>query len=82
VKTTGLPKSPFGFPFRDVKEANTAMTDDAELLRRYAATRSEPAFAELVQRHLAAAKQRARHSTPPFGTSPSERSPSYQSFWG
>jgi hypothetical protein len=28
------------------------MTDDAELLRRYAAERSEEAFAELVQRHL------------------------------
>jgi RNA polymerase sigma factor (sigma-70 family) len=28
------------------------MTDDAELLRRYATERSEEAFAELVQRHL------------------------------
>ena len=28
------------------------MTDDAELLRRYATDRSEPAFAELVRRHL------------------------------
>jgi RNA polymerase sigma factor (sigma-70 family) len=28
------------------------MIDDAELLRRYAAERSEPAFAEFVQRHL------------------------------
>lgn len=28
------------------------MTDDAELLRRYAEERSEPAFAELVSRHL------------------------------
>jgi RNA polymerase sigma factor (sigma-70 family) len=28
------------------------MTDDAELLRRYAETRSETAFAELVQRHI------------------------------
>lgn len=28
------------------------MTDDTELLRRYLAERSEPAFAELVQRHL------------------------------
>lgn len=30
----------------------TTMTDDAELLRRYAATRDEEAFAELVRRHL------------------------------
>ena len=29
------------------------MIEDAELLRRYAADRSEAAFAELVQRHLA-----------------------------
>jgi RNA polymerase sigma factor (sigma-70 family) len=28
------------------------MVDDSELLRRYAESRSEPAFAELVQRHL------------------------------
>src|SRR3954464_9623151 len=28
------------------------MTDDAELLRRYAESRDEGAFAELVQRHL------------------------------
>src|SRR5579883_1752835 len=28
------------------------MTDDAQLLRRYAQTRSEEAFAELVRRHL------------------------------
>ena len=28
------------------------MSDDAELLRRYADTRSEPAFAALVERHL------------------------------
>lgn len=28
------------------------MSDDAELLRRYAETRSEPAFATLVERHL------------------------------
>lgn len=28
------------------------MTDDAELLRRYAEEKSEPAFAELVRRHL------------------------------
>jgi RNA polymerase sigma factor (sigma-70 family) len=28
------------------------MADDAELLRRYSADRSEPAFAELVQRHI------------------------------
>lgn len=28
------------------------MADDAQLLRRYVETRSEPAFAELVQRHL------------------------------
>ena len=28
------------------------MPDDAELLRRYAATRAEDAFAELVRRHL------------------------------
>lgn len=28
------------------------MTDDAELIRRYAEQRSEEAFAELVRRHL------------------------------
>lgn len=28
------------------------MTDDAELLDRYIRDRSEPAFAELVERHL------------------------------
>jgi len=28
------------------------MTDDAELLRRYATDRSEAAFAELVRRHV------------------------------
>ena len=28
------------------------MPDDAELLRRYAGTRAEDAFAELVRRHL------------------------------
>ena len=49
---TAPKKSPFGFPFSDVKKTNTAMTDDAELLRRYAEQRSESAFAELVQRHL------------------------------
>ena len=39
-----------GFPFGGCYKLN--MTPDSELLRRYADTRSEEAFAELVRRHV------------------------------
>ena len=42
----------FGFLSAAVKQVTPAMSDDAELLRRYAETRSEPAFTALVERHL------------------------------
>jgi RNA polymerase sigma factor (sigma-70 family) len=41
------------------------MIEDAELLRRYAADRSEAAFAELVQRHLALVYAVARRQVEP-----------------
>ncbi|HWA11370.1 MAG TPA: TonB family protein [Opitutaceae bacterium] len=41
------------------------MTEDAELLRRYADDRSEAAFAELVQRHLALVYSVARRQAEP-----------------
>lgn len=40
------------FLFRRVLQHEMSMIEDAELLRRYAQTRSEEAFAELVRRHL------------------------------
>lgn len=41
------------------------MTEDAELLRRYAADRSEAAFAEIVQRHLPLVYSVARRQVEP-----------------
>src|ERR1051326_2502797 len=39
------------------------MNDDAELLRRYAEENSQPAFAELVQRHLSVVYHAALRQT-------------------
>lgn len=45
-------KNSVGFGFRRVLIIKEIMTDDAQLLQRYAEKRSEPAFGELVTRHI------------------------------
>src|SRR6058998_1918856 len=46
------PKNIVGFHFRRVLISKEMMTADSQLLRRYTEERAEPAFGELVTRHI------------------------------
>ncbi len=59
VEMAGEKDSLFGFKNGGCYQAETTMRDDAELLREYAETGSEEAFAELVRRHLGLVYQSA-----------------------